>query len=421
MSKSSINFAKAKVHSEAHNFRKDKPSYLLPEEHQQKNDYWKCEIDERTIFKKSAEQQRTGKKPVFENSLWEAVVNFNHGHTLEDMQKVAKHIEKKFNITCSRIAMHRDEGHINERGIVEYNLHAHINFVTHKDGKQNWRQSLVRSKLTDLQTEVAEILNMERGISKEITGAVSLNHKLYREHIRRVNTHAKEQEQTLATQKELKEEVAKLRAELKEAGATRAEYAQLEQKNKELLAELRENRLTIVRLKSSLQTKELEKDLGAILNAEKPKDDPRVEKLNKIDSKAVSELLNTSFKEDIFYLTTKDNRDNAKIAQEALKESIVTVEKKGFLTTTTTTKLEQNMLLAKFEKELNKKDEIIASLVKERDFFKKMYEKTKEVFNNLKDKIKPLFIQERTRERERTREQEQTLQQNQNRNRGMSR
>lgn len=412
MSKSSVNFAKAKANSKEETTRKFEANYLLPKEHRRENLYWENPVSEQELFAKSAEQQRTGKKPILENSLWEAVVNFNDGHTLEDMQKVAQHIEKKFNITCSRIAMHQDEGHINAQGVVEYNLHAHINFVTHRDGKQNWRQALVKNKLPDLQTEVAEILSMERG--KEKSTAKRLDHKQYR-------AFAKEQEQTLATQKELKEEVAKLRAELKEAGATRADYAQLEQKQKELLEEIRENRLTIVRLKSALQTKELEKDLGAILSDEKPKDDPRVEKLNKIDSKAVSELLNTNLKEDIFYLTTKDNRDNAKIAQEALKESIVIVEKKGFLTTTTTTKLEQNMLLANIEKELNKKDEIIKELLKERDFFKRAYEKTKEVFNNLKQIIKPLFIQERTRERERPREQEQTLQQSQNRNRGWSR
>ena len=95
------------------------------------------------------------------------------------MQRVAKHIEEKFNITCSRIAVHKDEGHINERGIVEYNLHAHINFVTYKDGKQNWRREhITPQNLSQLQTDIAQTLNMTRG--KEGSEAVRLGHRQQR-------------------------------------------------------------------------------------------------------------------------------------------------------------------------------------------------------------------------------------------------
>jgi len=224
MAKSSVNFEKAKQHSDAHNTREDEPDYLLPPEHRLQNEYWKHTKPEVQIFQESKAKQKTGKPPRLENSRWEGVLNFNKNHTLEDIQKVAAHIEKKFNITCTSIAMHKDEGHINERGIVEYNLHAHLNFITHKDGRQNWRREFIQIKhLRELQTEVAELLGMERGTDKRISKVERLDHKAYKamiqkqqaiiqeyeEKIQRVQDDAmgyeREQEKTMRLEKKLEE------------------------------------------------------------------------------------------------------------------------------------------------------------------------------------------------------------------------
>ena len=181
MAKSSINFQKSKGHSYDHNFRKDEPNYLLKAENRLENFYWQNERTAREIFNDELKEYgaKKGKRPRFENSHWEAVLNLNKNHTLEDVQKVAEYIEQKFNITCATIAVHRDEGHY-KNDKPQYNFHAHITFVTVKDGQQNWRKEKIKpADLRELQTAVAEILQMERG--QENSKAERLSHRQYKQ------------------------------------------------------------------------------------------------------------------------------------------------------------------------------------------------------------------------------------------------
>ena len=180
MAKSSINFQKSKGHSFDHNFRKDEPNYLLKAENRLENFYWQNEKTAREIFDEELlnTKRKGGPIPRFENSHWEAVLNLNKNHTLEDVQKVAEYIEQKFNITCATIAVHRDEGHY-KNDKPQYNFHAHITFVTYKDGQQNWRKEKIKpADLRELQTAVAEILQMERG--QENSEAERLSHRQYK-------------------------------------------------------------------------------------------------------------------------------------------------------------------------------------------------------------------------------------------------
>ena len=180
MAKSSINFQKSKGHSYDHNFRKDEPNYLLKPADRLENFYWQNEKSAREIFDEELKSYGTkrGKRPTFENSHWEAVLNLNKNHTLEDVQKLAEYIEQKFNITCATIAVHRDEGHY-KNDKPQHNFHAHITFVTVKDGQQNWRKEKIKpADLRELQTAVAEMLQMERG--QENSEAERLSHKQYK-------------------------------------------------------------------------------------------------------------------------------------------------------------------------------------------------------------------------------------------------
>lgn len=180
MAKSSINFQKSKGHSYDHNFRKDEPNYLLKPADRLENFYWQNEKSAREIFDEELKSYGTkkGKRPTFENSHWEAVLNLNKNHTLEDVQKVVEYIEQKFNITCATIAVHRDEGHY-KNDKPQHNFHAHITFVTVKDGQQNWRKEKIKpADLRELQTAVAEMLQMERG--QENSEAERLSHKQYK-------------------------------------------------------------------------------------------------------------------------------------------------------------------------------------------------------------------------------------------------
>ena len=181
MAKSSINFQKAKAHWEKHNAREDEPSYLLPPEFRKQNYFWRAELSPQEIFKAEHSKCSKGKRPRFENSHWEAVLNLNANHTEKDVERVVQHIAKTLNIIPVAIAIHRDEGHLNERGHPVYNYHAHLNFITVKDGRQNWRNEYIKPQtLRQLQTDVAELLKMERGKDKRETQVERLDHKQFK-------------------------------------------------------------------------------------------------------------------------------------------------------------------------------------------------------------------------------------------------
>lgn len=175
MAKSSGHFKKAKAHSEAHNSREEVPNYLLPSEYRTPNgrgsEFIKYhdpkELFEQELAKKNATKTR-GKRPKFENSVWEIEVNCNEVHTLEDGQKLAKDLEHLLSYTCCSVALHRDEGHMvkdkedNYKAI--HNYHFHLVFETYKDGIQYARQEHNKGIFkNELQDVIAKSLSMDRG------------------------------------------------------------------------------------------------------------------------------------------------------------------------------------------------------------------------------------------------------------------
>lgn len=206
MAKSSINFQKASAHWEKHNAREDEPSYLLPQEFRKANYFWRAELSPQEIFKAELSKCSKGKRPRFENSHWEAVLNLNANHNEKDVERVAKYIAETLNIIPVAIAIHRDEGHLNERGRPVYNYHAHINFITVKDGRQNWRKEYIKPQtLRQLQTDVAELLGMERGKDKRETQVERLSAKQFKAAAKQTEAQSK------AQRKELLAEIEKLR------------------------------------------------------------------------------------------------------------------------------------------------------------------------------------------------------------------
>jgi len=289
MAKSSINFAKASNGGLNHNDRTEavEPKYLLPHEHRLENelDFSAKEAKEKLTdlysAAKSNYQNKFNQKLQAKSYTWEAVINLNKEHTLQDVQELTRAIEKETGFTSVQIAIHRDEGRM-ERGTPIYNLHAHVTFFTldQSTGQQLYRKSITpqqaktqpnlkpmnRARLSELQTLTAKELGMERG--KEGSKAVRLGHKEFKQ--------SKQKE--LAKQKDLKSEIAELRAELQAHKATRADYAELEELNKELKERIKDKDLTIDELKNELEAKisvkttestptELKNDLMSIYRA----------------------------------------------------------------------------------------------------------------------------------------------------------
>ncbi|ECO3418649.1 mobilization protein, partial [Campylobacter jejuni] len=101
---------------------------------------------------------------------------------MNDLENLSKHFQEKYGFQCYQIAIHRDEGHINEQGEKIINHHAHIEFITldKRTGKSMFRADLQKPKaLRQIQSEVAEILKMERGVDKRKSGAKRIEPRAY--------------------------------------------------------------------------------------------------------------------------------------------------------------------------------------------------------------------------------------------------
>ncbi len=162
---------------EKHNDRTLSPSYLLPEEFRGQNEVNRSsdqarQLKERIIENAISIYEQTKKKnaPKFKakSYLWSLVVNIKTNTTMSDLKKLAEHFDLKYGFQCYQIAIHRDEGYIDENNQPHTNHHAHMEFVTlnKENGKNMMRKAhLSPKKFADMQTEIAQILGMERGIS----------------------------------------------------------------------------------------------------------------------------------------------------------------------------------------------------------------------------------------------------------------
>ena len=246
MAKSGLTIEPTKGSNLAHNNREHKIDYLV------EGKFW-CDRTEKeaqeyltTLRHEAVENytKRTGQKmqiDVNDNKyLWSASVNLNQEHTIEDLKDLAKGLEEKHGWQCVQCAVHFDEGHINERGVIEYNRHGHLEFfMVSKEGKTVFKKKDFRQKdMSELQTFVAERLKMERGKIYHETGE-------YKQHLKPQAFKATKREleavKTLANEKDLKEAIAPLKAEAK----TRPEHAKIEQLVKDLKAQLKNKDLTI--------------------------------------------------------------------------------------------------------------------------------------------------------------------------------
>ena len=209
---SSINFKKSIPINTEHNDRTLAPNYLIDKEKGaecNRNAEKARELKNQIINEaKETYQNQVKQKFQAKSFEWSAVVNIKPGTTMQDLENLAKHFNDKYGFQCYQIAIHRDEGHKDENGEKQINQHAHMEFITldKETGKQNFKmRDFSKQKMREIQTEVAEILQMERGKDKRLTGANRIEPRKY----------AQLKEQEKAAIKETKIKVAKQIKELK--------------------------------------------------------------------------------------------------------------------------------------------------------------------------------------------------------------
>ncbi|MDD3467497.1 MAG: hypothetical protein PHE67_10150 [Campylobacterales bacterium] len=171
MAISSINFQKAKVHCLFHNDRTHEPKYLVDDKSLNEFDRTAKEARKEfdAVFNERIKEAKGNRKPDKKNSMWEAIVNLNAGHTLKNIERLSEHIESKFGFKAIQMAVHRDEGKDRQNK----NYHAHIVFCTiGVDGKQKYRAEFINPKtLKELQGETAQI---EQNAKKEGKDTIEL-------------------------------------------------------------------------------------------------------------------------------------------------------------------------------------------------------------------------------------------------------
>ncbi|AFI05025.1 hypothetical protein [Helicobacter cetorum] len=185
------NFKTTNNIQEKHNDRTLAPSYLIPQEFRGKNEVNRTSAQARVLKNQiitnainAYEKNKKPKAPKFKATSyqWSLVVNLKETSTMQDLEKLADHFQAKYGFQCYQIAIHRDEGYIDENNQPHINHHAHMEFITlnKENGKNMMRKAhLSPRKFADMQTEIAQILGMERGKDKRLSGAKRIEPRKY--------------------------------------------------------------------------------------------------------------------------------------------------------------------------------------------------------------------------------------------------
>jgi len=201
---------------------------------------------EELALRSAAYKKRTGqrlqKRAITHLS---AIVNLEQHHEFEDIKEIAKVLAETLDTRILQVAIHRDEGHIDENGNAIKNYHAHIEFMGLDSKGGSVRKKLTKGYLSNLQDFTAFALKMDRGHNyarerkkrpKRLDTYEFKKAKMSEEEARREGR---------AHLNDLKAENARLRAELKAFQAQREQYAMLEGVVKELREQIRAKDLTI--------------------------------------------------------------------------------------------------------------------------------------------------------------------------------
>jgi len=230
----------------AHIKRKQKiePKYLLANIFRFEN---------RTLFTASpdlkalyeSDQSRMTKRSITEkkSSWWEATVNLPiPTHPISDYYKTLQkrfdkwrvEFEKLTGQSVRHIEVHLDEGHVDKKGIVMYNAHAHVLACRISNEKSNALvQRIERAALSKLQDITANALEMPRGETikdrEGKRGRPNIDHNAFREFQESLKAQEIAHDKKIAALKKQTAQQLATEAQKAQQLATEAQKAQLDQ------------------------------------------------------------------------------------------------------------------------------------------------------------------------------------------------
>ena len=174
MASASIHVQPVQNGSESHNERTTELDYTYSDLSPNNASWSETRIADRQQEIEILCKEKSGRK-LQKNStpIREAVVNLEKRHTMPDLKRLTKALEKEFGIQAFQIHIHRDEGKSRD----ELNYHAHILF----DWQNKQTGKMLRLGKLDtvrMQTITADVLGMERG--KEKSTATRLSAQQYK-------------------------------------------------------------------------------------------------------------------------------------------------------------------------------------------------------------------------------------------------
>ena len=319
---------------------------------------------------KEAYIKNTKQKFQAKSYEWSAVVNIKQDTTMQDLEKLAEHFEKKYGFQCYQIAIHRDEGHIDDNGNKAINHHAHLEFITldKATGKNCFKlRDFPKSKMREIQDEVAEILKMERGQDKRISKRERIEPRKY----------AQMKEAERKKTKKLKTRLENLEEENKDLNRENNDFYY---RNEYLEDEIQAKNQEIQELKTELEQEKLsKKQLAELIEAERKAMLQENKELKEANQQAIyiaddyKRLRAIKEQQDItiqeLNAQIEQIKQKAKEREENLRNVIQSQDQQ-----IETLKAENNEIKAQKEAEIEKKNQEISKLQAEKEQFQELLE-----------------------------------------------
>lgn len=186
MSKTSIHIEPCKIgSSEQHNQRLKHLDYVRPDLSPQ-NESWvgvadlPAHLEQLRILVKEKTGRAMQQKAT---PIREGVIVINQGTSINQLRGLATAIELRWGIKTLQIYTHKDEGHTDSDDTWKPNLHAHmvLDWVNHDTGKSI---KLSKQDMAEMQTMVADCLQMVRGESSDVKHLGAIQYKNQAEELR---------------------------------------------------------------------------------------------------------------------------------------------------------------------------------------------------------------------------------------------
>lgn len=353
--------------------------------------------------------QRTGRKLQKKTqTLLSLVVNIKEDTTMEELEKLAKKFEDEFGATPLQIAIHRDEGYIDENGNKHINQHAHIMLTGLDENGFSIKRKIKTRHFRAMQDWASEILGMERGRSARETKRKRLDTYEYKEAMKLKNQEVIELKKKLIekdnqieglkiSKKELEEQIKLLREEMKnfnEKNGQEGKEKEFSQADYKALSEI----------KKLLKAKNFKEAVEKLKNFEN-EIKQRIKKRQKELIEKYAEEKGVFSKEEVIQkdiaikiVNTVCKTDSDKNVIQIIREN-EELKKKNQKLKEENAELKQKLLKAKekFEELKIKANQILKAKV---SYFKELYEKTRAELENFYQKESRPYTKLNEREKE---------------------